>query len=216
MQFYTYFCAQSLQKKTVNYRASIDINYKNKCKTKSNNKTMSNFQNLLIQRRSIRKYKDELLQAEETEMILKAALLSPTSKNAHSWQFVVVENKEMLEKLSRCKEHASKFIADCALAVVVLGNPLVSDVWIEDASIASIAMQLQAEDIGIGSCWVQIREREYNEHIRAADYVSEMLEIPMPYEVLSIIAFGKKEKERRPNDVEALLWENVHIGEFKS
>ena len=177
---------------------------------------MSNFNNLLIQRRSIRKYKDELLQAEETEMILKAALLSPTSKNAHSWQFVVVENKEMLEKLSRCKEHASKFIADCALAVVVLGNPLVSDVWIEDASIASIAMQLQAEDIGIGSCWVQIREREYNEHIRAADYVSEMLEISMPYEVLSIIAFGKKEKERRPNDIEGLLWENVHIGEFKS
>ncbi len=173
---------------------------------------MSNFQNLLIQRRSIRKYKDELLRAEETEMILKAALLSPTSKNAHSWQFVVVEDKEMLEKLS----HGSKFIADCALAVVVLGNPLVSDVWVEDASIASIAMQLQAEDMGIGSCWVQIRERQYNEHVRAADYVSDMLEIPMPYEVLSIIAFGKKEKERRPNDVEALLWENVHIGEFKS
>ena len=55
-----------------------------------------------------------------------------------------------------------------------------------------------------------------NEHVRAADYVSDMLEIPMPYEILSIIAFGKKKKERRPNDVEALLWENVHIGEFKS
>ena len=38
----------------------------------------------------------------------------------------------------------------------------------------------------------------------------------MPYEVLSIIAFGKKEKERKQNDVEALFWENVHIGSFKS
>ena len=178
--------------------------------------TMSKFQDLLIQRRSIRRFNNELLQPEETEMILKAALLSPTSKNSHSWQFVVVEDKEMLEKLSSCKEHGSKFVADCALAVIVLGNPLVSDVWVEDASIASIAMQLQAEDIGIGSCWVQIREREYNEHIQAADYVRNLLEIPMPYEVLSIIAFGKKEKERRPNDVEELLWENVHIGEFKS
>ena len=177
---------------------------------------MSNFHDLLIKRRSIRRFKEELLQPEETEMILKAALLSPTSKNSHSWQFIVVDDNEMLEKLSRSKEHGSKFVADCALAVVVLGNPLVSDVWVEDASIASIAMQLQAEDIGIGSCWVQIRERQYNEQIPADDYIRNLLEIPMPYEVLSIIAFGKKEKERRPNDVEALLWENVHIGEFKS
>ncbi len=177
---------------------------------------MSKFQDLLIQRRSIRKYTEDLLQPEETEMILKAALLSPTSKNSHSWQFVVVEDKEMLQKLSNCKPHGSNFVANCALAVVVLGNPLVSDVWIEDASIASFAMQLQAEDIGVGSCWVQVRERQFDENITAADYVRNALEIPMPYEVLSIIAFGKKEKERKPNDVEALLWENVHIGEFKS
>ena len=177
---------------------------------------MSNFLNLLIKRRSIRKFKDELLQPEETEMILKAALLAPTSKNSHSCQFVVVEDKEILQKLSNCKPQSSKFIADSALAIVVLGNPLVSDVWIEDASIASIAMQLQAEDIGIGSCWVQVREREYNETITSADYVRDILEVPMPYEVLSIIAFGKKEKERRPNDEELLTWENVHIGSFKS
>lgn len=177
---------------------------------------MSKFQDLLIQRRSIRKYTEHLLQPEETEMILKAALLSPTSKNSHSWQFVVVEDKEMLQKLANCKPHGSNFVANCALAIVVLGNPLVSDVWIEDASIASFAMQLQAEDIGVGSCWVQVRERQFDENITAADYVRNALEIPMPYEVLSIIAFGKKEKERKPNDVEALLWENVHIGEFKS
>lgn len=177
---------------------------------------MSNFQNLLIQRRSFRKFTDDLLQPEETEMILKAALLSPTSKNSHSWQFIVVEDKDMLQKLAKCKPQASQFIADCALAVVVMGNPLVSDVWIEDASIASIAMQLQAEDIAIGSCWVQVRERQFDEHTEAADYVRDTLEIPMPYEVLSIIAFGKKEKERKLNDVESLLWENVHIGEFKS
>ena len=176
---------------------------------------MSKFQNLLIQRRSIRKYTDDLLQPEETEMILKAALLSPTSKNAHSWQFVVVEDKEMLQKLAHCKPHGSNFVADCALAVVVLGNPLVSDVWVEDASIASFAMQLQAEDMGIGSCWVQVRKRDLDENIAAADYVRDALEIPMPYEVLSIIALGKKQKERRPNDIENLPWENVHIGKFE-
>ena len=177
---------------------------------------MSNFHNLLINRRSTRRFKNELLKPEETEMILSAALLSPTSKNGHSWQFIVVDDKEMLEKLSRSKEHGSKFVADCALAVVVLGNPIVSDVWVEDASIASIAMQLQAEDIGIGSCWVQIRERQYNDYISAEDHIRDLLDIPMPYEILSIIAFGKKEKERTPNDTDALMWENVHIAKFKS
>ena len=176
---------------------------------------MSNFQNLLIKRRSIRKYKDDLLLPEETEQILKAALLSPTSKNSHSWQFVVVEDKEMLEKLAKCKPHSSTFIKDCALAVVVLGNPLMSDVWIEDASIASIAMQLQAEDIGVGSCWVQVRKREHDENIPAADYIRNLLDVPMPYEILSIISFGKKEKERRPNDMDNLTWENVHIGKYE-
>lgn len=51
------------------------------------------------------------------------------------------------------------FLADAAMAVVVMADPLASDVWIEDASIASIMIQLQAEDLGLGSCWIQVRER---------------------------------------------------------
>ena len=176
---------------------------------------MRNFQALLVQRRSIRRFTDDLLKPEETEQILKAALLSPTSKSSLSWQFIVVEDKEMLEKLSHCKPQSASFVATCALAVVVLGNPLLSDVWVEDASIASFAMQLQAEDIGVGSCWVQVRERDYVEGIPSADYIRDLLDIPMPFEVLSIIAFGKKEKARKPNDVDNLPWENVHIGTYQ-
>ena len=176
---------------------------------------MSTFQDLLLKRRSIRRFKDELLLPEETEQILKAALLSPTSKNSRSWQFVVVEDKEMLEKLAQCKPQSAAFIADSALAVIVLGNPLLSDVWIEDASIASILMQLQAEEIGVGSCWVQVREREYAENIASADFIRGLMDIPMPFEVLSVIAFGKKQKERTLNNIDELHWENVHIGKFQ-
>lgn len=172
---------------------------------------MNHFKNLLIRRRSIRKYKDELLSPEETQSILEAALLSPTSKNKHSWEFIVVENKEMLSKLSLCKPHGAAFIADAALAVVVVGNPLESDVWTEDASIAAINMQLQAEELGIGSCWVQVREREYTEGVSAGEYLNELLQVPMPLEALCIIAFGKKEKERTPNNPDELLWEKVHV-----
>lgn len=175
---------------------------------------MSNITNLLISRRSVRKYSDELLLPEETELILQAALLSPTSKNSHSWNFIVVEDKEMLQKLSVCKPESGKFIADAALAIVVVGNPLLSQAWIEDASIASFAMQMQAEDLGIKSCWVQVRTREFSETVTSGEYINDLLNIPMPLEVLSIIAFGKNQISRTPHDVDALLWEKIHIDKY--
>lgn len=175
---------------------------------------MNSFQQLQIRRRSIRKYSEELLSPDETKKILEAALLSPTSKNRHSWEFIAVEEKEMLVKLSKCKPKSAEFIADAALLVVVLGNPLVSDAWVEDASIASINMQMQAEELGIGSCWIQVRNRLFSDTVTASEYINDLLDIPMPLEVLCVISFGKKEKERTPADIENLHWEKVHIGAY--
>ena len=176
---------------------------------------MDNFQQLLLTRRSIRKFKDELLTADGTRLILEAGLLSPTSKNLHSWEFIAVEQKEMLVSLSQCKPHSASFIADTALAIVVLGNPLDSSAWIEDASIAAINMQLQAEELGIGSCWVQVRDRYYSDTVTSGEYINNLLDIPMPLEVLCVLAFGKKEKERTPADLNNLHWEKVHIEKYK-
>ena len=177
-----------------------------------NSKKMSDFQNLLIRRRSIRKFSEELLSPDEIRKIIEAALLSPTSKNKHSWEFIAVEEKEVLGKLSVCKPNSAQFIADAVLAVVVAGNPLISDAWVEDASIAAINMQLQAEELRIGSCWVQVRNRNFSENISAGEYINELLEIPMPLEVLCVIAFGKREKEKTPADPDNLHWEKVHVG----
>ena len=175
---------------------------------------MNHFQRLLIKRRSIGKYREELLTSDETRKIFEAGLLSPTSKNRHSWEFVAVEEKEMLVRLSQCKPQSGAFIADAALAVVVIGNPLESDAWIEDAAIAAINMQLQAEELGIGSCWVQVRNRFYSDNVTSGDYINGLLDIPMPLEVLCLITFGRKEQERTPADTENLHWEKVHIEKF--
>ena len=107
----------------------------------------------------MRKFTGEELSQEDVVALLKAALMAPTSKRSNNWQFIAVDDKKLLGELSHCKEQASAFIADAALAIVVTADPLASDVWIEDASIASIMIQLQAEDLGLGSCWVQVRER---------------------------------------------------------
>ena len=87
---------------------------------------MENFSELIKNRRSMRKFTDEELTQDEVVTLMKAALMSPSSKRSNSWQFVVIDDKEMLKELSHCKEQASSFIADAALAIVVMADPLAS------------------------------------------------------------------------------------------
>ena len=175
---------------------------------------MESFATLIRNRRSTRQFTDQPLAPEQTEAILRAALMAPASKRKNPWQFVVVEDKEMLGHLAECKPHGAEFLRGCALAVVVLADVMVSDVWVEDASIASIYMQLQAEDLGLGSCWCQIRNREREDESGAGEYVRRLLDIPYQMEVLSIIGFGHKAQERKPFDESRLQWEKVHINKF--
>ena len=162
----------------------------------------------------MRKFTGEELTQEEVVALMKAALMAPTSKRSNAWQFVVVDDKDLLKRLSQCKEQAAQFIADAALAVVVMADPLASDVWIEDAAIASIYVQLQAEDLGLGSCWVQVRERFTASGIPANDYVHDVLDIPLQLQVLSIIAIGHKGMERKPFDEARLQWEKIHLNKY--
>lgn len=177
---------------------------------------MNSFQSLITNRRSTRKFTEELLKPEQVEAILRAALMAPTSKNKRPWQFVVVEDKAMLAKLAECKPAGAAFLADCALAIVVLGSVMESDAWIEDCSIASIYMQLQAEDLGLGSCWCQVRGRDHDDAGDAATYVRALFDIPYQLEVLSIIGFGHKSVTRKPFDEANLAWEKVHIGRYSA
>lgn len=175
---------------------------------------MNSFSELIKNRRSMRKFTDEELTQEQVVELMKAALMAPTSKRSNAWQFVLVDDKETLKKLSLCKEQASQFIADAALAIVVCADPLASDVWIEDASIASIYIQLQAEDLGLGSCWVQVRERFTANGTDSGEYVHGVLDIPLQLQVLNIVAIGHKGMERKPFNEEHLQWDKIHLNKY--
>ncbi len=176
---------------------------------------MSDFSYLLTKRRSTRKFKDELINPEQLELILKAGLMAPSSKRCMSWEFVVIEEKTILQQLSICKANGGTFLANAPLAIVILGNELKTDTWIEDASIAAILMQLQVEELGLGSCWIQIRARSDNHGISAEENVRGLLNIPEGYHPLCILAIGVKDEEKAPFDESRLKWEKVHLGSFK-
>ena len=141
--------------------------------------------------------------------------MAPSSKRSNPWQFIVVEDKEMLQKLAHCKNGGSAFLEGCSLAVVVCADVMASDVWVEDASVASIYMQLQAEDLGLGSCWCQIRNRVTEDERDSNDYVRFLLQIPYQLDVLSIIGFGHKDQVRKPFDESHLQWEKIHLGKYQ-
>ncbi len=169
---------------------------------------------LIRNRRSCRKFTPKEIDNNIINTILETGLLAPTSKNSRPWEFIVVDDPELLEKLSQSKPHGSAFMNGCTVAIVIAADPEKSDVWVEDTSIAAAVMQLCAEELGIGSCWVQVRERDHNDEMNATEYVKETLSIPSNLSVGPILAFGYKEKERNPYSDEDILRERVHKNTF--
>ncbi|HOP47491.1 MAG TPA: nitroreductase family protein [Desulfobacteraceae bacterium] len=145
---------------------------------------------LLRERRSIRKYEAREIELEKIEILKEALLLSPSSMNRKPWEFIFVDDKDLLAGLSRAKEHGAGFLRGAALGIVVCGDETVSDVWQEDCSIAAIIVQLAAQSIGLGSCWVQIRNRRHVQGMTAEEYVQGLLGLPENLRVECIISIG--------------------------
>lgn len=175
---------------------------------------MDSFAELITNRRSIRKFTDEILQPQEVEQIMKAALMAPTSKNGRPWHFVLVEDKQMLKNLSVCKSSGASFLEGAALAIIVLTDPLLTTAPVEDSSIAATYIQLQAEDLGLGSCWIQIAGRETEDGRDSEQVVRDLLDIPYQLQVGCIVALGHKIRSGKPHSEEDLLWERLHIDKF--
>lgn len=170
---------------------------------------------LLKSRRSIRKFQAKEVEKEKVDTILKSALLSPSSRSRRPWEFIAVTDKGLLHKLSQCREHSSSFLAGAPLAIVVIADPEVCDVWIEDASIASIIIQLSAQSIGLGSCWIQVRERFGANNVKAEDHIKEVLGIPDKYTIESVIAVGYPAEEKRAYTEDELLYNKLHFNRYK-
>lgn len=169
---------------------------------------------LLKKRRSIRRYKPTPLKPEEMEYLVNAALLSPSSRGRPPWEFIMVTDRELLEKLSISKPHGSSFLKNAGLGVVIVADPGISDVWVEDTSIAATLVHLTAASMELGSCWIQIRGREHRPGERAGDYVKGLLEIPDKYEVEAIVAVGYPDENKAPRNERDLPHEKAHLEKF--
>ncbi len=175
---------------------------------------MKSFQELIRNRRSVRKFNNKNLGPESVATILKAALAAPSGRNRRATQFLLVEEKEKLKALSMLKETGAAFIAEAPFAVVVMGSPMLATRWYEDACIAATYMQLQAEDLGIGSCWVQVYDALTPNGQESTQYVRNLFNIPYQLEVLCVIAMGHYDERPEPRSDEELRFENLFVGAY--
>ena len=142
-------------------------------------------------RHSSRLFTSEPLLPREMELILEAGDLAPSSRSRRPVRLIPVVDEGLIRRLAMCKDSGTRALETATFAVIVAADPKVSDVWIEDCSIATIMMQMEAEDLGIGSCWIQIRLRKVGD-TDSEDFVIKEAGLDPGLKVLSIIAFGRR------------------------
>ena len=142
-------------------------------------------------RHSCRLFSEEPLSDGERRLLLEAGDLAPSSRGRRPVRLVPVDDIGTIRKLASCRPSSTKALETATFAVVVAADPTVADTWIEDSSIATIMMQLEAEDLKLGSCWIQIRMRD-NAGTPAEDIVKDITGLDPGFSVLSIVAFGRR------------------------
>ncbi len=152
----------------------------------------------LLKRRSVRKFTDEPVPEEMIEELLHAAMSGPSACNRKPWDFYVITNEEILEKLKDASNY-TKFAAK--LAIVVCGNlsralPLqLAPYWIQDCSAATENMLLRITDLGLGAVWCGIHPQK-----RAEKRVADLLGLGAKQIPLNIVFIGRPGEEPEARD----------------
>ncbi|SMC75677.1 Nitroreductase [Desulfocicer vacuolatum DSM 3385] len=172
------------------------------------------FFSLIEKRRSIRKFKDIPVEKENVNKLIEAALRPMSGRSRNPWRFIVVDQPDLIQKLAGARPSGSTFLKNAPLAFVILADPEKTDVWVEDAAIATTFLHLAATDLGLGSCWIQVRRRDHDETTTAEEYIRSLLNIPSNFKVESMLAVGHADEEKSPHAKESLQLEKVTFNTF--
>lgn len=157
---------------------------------------MSDFIDVILKRRSIRRFTDQPVEPEKLTLLLKAAMAGPSATNAQPWEFVVITEKEVMDKF-RSGIMFGKMNATAAICVLGSTRMQKSKVgekfWVQDCSAATENILLAATALGLGSVWVGIHP--VNMYKRQ---VSDILNLPDGVTPLNLIYLGYPAEEKEP------------------
>ncbi len=168
---------------------------------------------LMNSRVSIRRYTDEDLDREDIGMILEAARWAPSAGNMQSWEYIVVNDEEIKEELSRIAYNQSH-VREAPVCIVVMGDKEKSErryddrgknlYMVQETAAAMQNMLLMAQNLGLGAAWVGAFDEEE---------VKDLLEVPDNLRPLSIITVGHP-AERPTVSEKKRVTENTFINRY--
>lgn len=161
-----------------------------KAETKSGKEAIEN----IMQRKSVRTYKNKRVEEEKIDILLKAAMAAPSGKDLRPWQFIVIQDKEKLTALGEALPFA-KMLKDVNQAIIVCGDSTMSSYWYLDCSAAAQNILLAAEALDLGAVWTAAYP--YKDRM---DVVRQNLQIPDSIQPLCVIPFGYPATAQKPKD----------------
>ncbi|MGI6394560.1 MAG: nitroreductase family protein [bacterium] len=154
----------------------------------------------IFSRKSVRNYTGDSISKETLELLVKAGMAAPSARDKRPWEFIIIDDKEILEKLSQALPYA-KMTAEAGHGIVVAGNlekqnrPPDSPYWIMDCSAAVQNILLAAESLGLGTVWTAIYPNE-----ERIEPVSRLLNLPENIAPLALIPIGKPKSSEGPKE----------------
>ena len=166
----------------------------------------------IFTRKSVRAYTPKPVEKEKVDLLVKAAMAAPTAVNKQPWAFVVVDDRDVLDKLAAELPYA-KMTAQAPLAIIVCGdlskalNGETDRYWMLDCSAASQNLLLAAESMGLGAVWTAV----YPESDRIAK-VRSVLSLPDYIIPLNLIPVGYPQHQEEAKD--KYKPENIHYNKW--
>lgn len=165
-----------------------------------------------LTRRSIRKYQNRKVEKEVIEQLMKTAVVSPSGRNGRPYEFVVVDDKEIIKKLAHSKESGAQFAENAPLMIVTLYHEYPTGE--DDACIASTIIQLKAHELGLGSCWLQTKGKIGTNGKTCHENIREILNLPKDIYISNMISLGYPAEERPAYTEKDMDMTKVHFNKW--
>ncbi len=167
--------------------------------------------NEIFTRRSVRSFLDKKVEDEKITELLKAGMQAPSAANQQCWEFIVVENREMLRSLSKYSPYSS-CLAKSPLAIILLGNKNVMkfpENWEQDLGACTQNILLQGVNLGLGSVWLATFGDKTREK-----YIADLFNLDdnlIPY---SVIALGYPKDENANRFIDRYDESKIHYEKY--
>lgn len=146
----------------------------------------------ILNRRSVRFYRDTPVSDADIEEILKAGFCAPSGHNERAWHVIVVRDQAVKDAISGLHQW-SRMLARVPVVIVVCVDRTNQELWVEDGSAFMENMMIQATEMGLGTCWVMTKEDKEG-------ILHEALNLPENLAVVAATPVGVPARHPGPHD----------------